>query len=404
MRTRLFVTLLTPFFLLLTCLSARAKEAPKSDTRFAAIAPAVDAFIRQKKLAGAVTLVAQEGEILHLQAHGLADIASEKPMATDAIFRIHSMTKAIVTAAALMLYEESRFAFDDPVSKYLPAFAGRADLSQITVRSLMRHTSGLSYAFTAPQEIARKQMAANIWSGDLEDFAQRLATVPLVHPPDQGWTYGVSIDVLGYLIETWSGMRLDDFLKERIFDPLGMVDTGFYVPEPKRDRLAALYTLTEDGDLIPANSPFSFDLFTRPKLCSGGGGLLSTATDYFRFLQMILDAGSVDGTQLLSADSVALMTTNQLPKQIPSISVTGEKRTGIGFGFGFSVVTVEAGDWDPDGKLDEFGWGGAASCHYWVSPQDRLIVVTLEQTQPYGWTLEWGLKPMIYEAIADSGP
>lgn len=374
--------LLALSFVVLVGVTLSAEDSP-----FAGVAPEVEKLIDQNELAGGVVLVAQHGKVVHLSAHGLADLKSKTPMKTDTIFRIHSMTKSIVTAAALMLYEEGKFKLDDPVAKYIPAFGKRDDAAKITVQNLMTHTSGLSY-----------NVKKEWWNDDLESFTDKVAAAPLAHEPNTDWTYGVSIDVLGRLVEIWSGDTLDVFLTERIFKPLEMNDTGFFVPESKGDRFATLYKRGKDElTVIPESE--DKNRFERPKLLSGGGGLVSTASDYFQFLNMIQNGGKAGKQRLLKAETVALMTSDQLPDAVPNIHFGDQQRIGVGFGLGFSVVKQESNEWDPDGRLGEYGWGGAASCHYWVLPSEELIVVTLEQTMPYDWSLEKALKPIIYEAI-----
>ena len=234
-------------------------------------------------------------------------------------------------------------------------------------------------------------------STDLKEMADKLAQIPLAFDPGTDWTYSVSIDVLGRVIEVVSGDSLDLFLQKTLFDPLKMSDTGFSVPPDKLARFAATYgrsptrlKLLDD----PAKSKFG----KKVTFFSGGGGLVGTAMDYMRFLTMIQNGGELDGKQILKPGTVKLMTTNQLPQKAFPIYFGKEKRFGTGFGLGFSVRT-KITKWDPDGHVGEYGWGGAASTHYWASPADKLIVVTLEQIMPYQWDTEIGVKKMIYNAI-----
>lgn len=376
-----------------------------------AVAAAVDDLVESGKLAGAVTLVAQEGEILHLQAHGLRSLESGDPMTTDSIFRIHSFTKAIVSAAALQLFDQGKYRLEDPVSEYLPAFesssvsAGpggnvRPAKNPIRVVDLFRHTSGLPYGFTAPPHLVPAYSSPGLWGGDLDRFCEELAALPLVHEPGEGWVYGVGIDVLGKLIEVWSDRSLDQYLADEFFKPLGMKDTGFWVETgSKRERFASVHQSTPKG-VKPGNDPLGQSYVRAPRLLSGGGGLVSTAADYFAFLRMIANGGSTEERVFLKPETVALMTTDQLPTSIPHISFGEEERNEIGFGLGFSVVTGKSVGWDEAAKIKEYGWGGAASCHYWISPEDDdLVVITLEQTVPYNWNLERALKPIIYGAV-----
>ena len=372
---------------------------------------AVGKLIVEKKLAGAVTLVAQGGKVIHLQAHGTQTVESDDPIKVDSIFRIHSMTKAIVSAAALKLHEEKKFALTDPVSKFIPAFAKTPVYAgdgktvpvknAMTVEDLFRHTSGLVYGWGAPGELKELYSDPKLKEGSLEDFCNGLAEIPLVFQPGEKWVYGYSTDVLGRVVEVCSGMPLDEYLQKEFFDPLGMKDTGFWI-ESKQDkeRFLATNQTTKEG-VKEGKDTIGLKYHERPELISGGGGLVSTAQDYYKFLQMIADNGKAAGDKaILKPESVAMMTSNRLPKDIPNISFGEQNRTAIGFGLGFSVVTGHSKGWDEDAREGEFGWGGAASCHYWVSPKDdRLIVITLEQTFPYNWNMERAVKPIVYGAL-----
>ena len=380
----------------------------------AAITPALDVAVEDLlddgSLAGGVTLVAQGGEVIHLQAHGLRNLETKEPMTTDTIFRIHSMTKAIVSAAALQQLEQGKFKLSDPVADFIPAFAtptvksGKGDPKPasrtMTVEDLFRHTSGIAYGFTAPPRLAREYASLDTTGSDLESFCNQLAKIPLAHEPGESWTYGLSTDVLGRLVEIWSGMPLDEYLEKEFFTPLGMSDTGFWIDsESELARFAPTNQTTPDG-IAPGNDPLGQKYLTKPRMISGGGGLVSTARDYYRFLQMIVNGGRFGDRIFLKPETVALMTSDRLPESIPNIFFGTEQRTDVGFGLGFSVVKGPSTDWDPDAALGEYGWGGAASCHYWISPKDDdLIVITLEQTVPYNWNMERALKPVIYEAL-----
>lgn len=385
---------------LLTLLSARPAAAQEPAIT-ELIKSSVARSLAEGRLVGAVTLVARDGQIVDLQAHGFADRETSRPMTPDTIFRVHSFTKAITSTAALMLHEEGKFQFDDPVGKWLPAFASltikdgtgtRPATEPMLVRHLLTHTSGLSYADTTCLD-----------AGDSAAVADAIARIPLQFEPGKGWCYGVSTDVLGRLVEIWSGQRLDAFFADRIFTPLGLTDTSFFVPPAKRDRFATLYLEEKEkpnqfrptaaaglsGKPVPS---------APPEYCMAGGGLYSTARDYHRFLQMIQNGGELDGARILKPDTVALMRTNQIPAEIGWLRFGKEIRDGLGFGFGFNVVT-QPSTWDPAAKPGEFGWGGAASCHYWMHPDHKLIVITLEQTQPYRWTLERALKAPLYDHV-----
>ena len=414
-----------PFFLLpLLALPLFAQEAPLPIAKpgaagfdagkLSGIGNRVEGWIGEDKLVGAVTLVAREGKIAHLQAHGHADRESGTGMRTDSLFRIHSMTKALTSAAAIICHDRGHWNPDDPISKWIPGFAemevraggGKPVPAEnpVTVAHLLTHSAGLVYGWgggPVGEEFERLGVLSR--EHDLAHTADALAQIPLAYEPGTGWSYGTSIDVLGRLVEIWGEMPYEEFLRKELIAPLGMVDTAFHVPEARRGRLATLYE-HEGGKLepqsgtglggpeIPSQSP---------KFCMPGGGLYSTATDYWRFLQMIADGGQSGGRRYLREESVKLMTTSQLSDEVGWIRFGDEVRHGIGYGFGFSVCVEENKRWDPAAVTGEFGWGGAASCHYWVRPEDRLIVITLEQTKPYGWVLEHGLKGLIYEAARE---
>ena len=370
----------------------------------------VNGLIDEGKLAGAVVLVAKDGELLHLGAFGERKLGAGQKMTEDTVFRIHSMTKAIVSAAALQLLEQGKYELDDPVAKHLPEFAGikvlnadgeKAPANEImTVEDLFRHTAGLAYGFTAPPQLVDAYSGPPLWGGTSEKFCEELAKIPLVHEPGKSWRYGVNTDVLGRLVEVWSGQSLDVYLQENFFAPLKMKDTAFWIRNDEiAERFATVHQSGKDG-VKPGSDPLGQKYRDKPKMMSGGGGLVSTASDYYQFLQMIADGGTRFGRRFLQPKTVGLMTTNQLPDMVPQIFFGKEQRTAVGFGLGFSVVTGPSTGWDEAAPLHEYGWGGAASCHYWVSPEDdNLIVITLEQTVPYNWNMERALKPVIYKAV-----
>ena len=267
----------------------------------------------------------------------------------------------------------------------------------MTVRDLMLHTAGLTYG-TGPD--ALKEAFARLKpmeSHDLKEMADKLAQVPLAFDPGSDWTYSVAIDVLGRLVEVASGDPFDLFLKKTIFEPLDMPDTAFDVPPEKLSRFAANYARSTGG-LNVIDAPSKSKYAKKSTLFSGGGGLVSTARDYMRFLTMIQNGGELDGHRILRPETVTLMTTNQLPREAFPIHFDKVSRAGTGFGFGFSVRT-ELSQSEPAGKVGEYGWGGAASTHYWASPADKLIVITLEQIMPYQSDTEAGVKKIIYDAI-----
>jgi len=391
----------------------RASEIPVVSAAKAGLAEAklaeVDTFMERqvadKKIAGGIVIISHSGKIGFFHAYGQMDLESNKPMRPDTIFRIYSMSKAITTAAALILVDAGKIGVDDPVSKYIPSFANlkvatpsglRVPKRPMTVRDLMLHTAGLSYG-AGPDALKEAfSRLKPLASTDLKEMSDKLAQVPLAFDPGTDWTYSVAIDVLGRVIEVASGEALDVFLRKAIFEPLDMPDTAFDVPPEKLARFAANYSRSAAGLKVidvPATSKYA----KKTTFFSGGGGLVGTARDYLRFLTMIQNGGELDGHRILRPESVALMTTNQLPKEAFPIHFGNEVRHSTGFGFGFSVRTQNS-TWDPSGRVGEFGWGGAASTHYWASPTDKLIVITLEQIMPYQWDTEFGVKKIIYDA------
>ena len=381
------------------------EKAGLDEAKLAAIDPFMEREVSEQKIAGGIVMVSRRGKIGFFRNYGLRDREAKKPMTPDTIFRIYSMSKAITSAAALNLYDAGKLGLDDPVSKYIPSFANvkvassaglRPPARPMTVRDLMLHISGLTYG-DGPDALKEafgrlKPMDAT----NLAEMADKLAQVPLAFDPGTDWNYGVGIDVLGRVIEVASGQSLDAFLAQVIFRPLDMHDTAFSVPPEKLDRFAANYARSNGLWVIdaPATSKFA----GKVTLFSGGGGLVSTARDYMRFLTLIERGGSLEGHRILREKTVKLMTSNLLPPEAYPIHFGTEKRFGLGFGLGFAVRT-EKTSWDPDAHLGEFCWDGAASTHYWVSPADKVIVITLEQIMPYEWDTERGVKKIVYDAL-----
>jgi CubicO group peptidase (beta-lactamase class C family) len=401
------------FVLLSFTLVSTAREIPVvtpakvglSETKLAEVDRFMERQVADQKLAGGIVIVAHKGKIGFFRAYGLQDREAQKPMTPDTIFRIFSMSKAITTAAALNLYDAGKLGLDDPVSKYIPGFTNlmvaatnglRPPARPVSVRDLMLHISGLTYG-EGPDALKEAYSRLKpMDSTNLAEMAEKLSQVPLAFDPGTDWRYGVGIDVLGRVIEVVSGRSLDEFLAQTIFRPLDMKDTAFSVPPEKLDRFAANYFRTNGLKVLdaPAESKFA----RKVTFFSGGGGLVGTARDYLRFLAMIERGGTLDGHRILRSQTVKLMSSNLLPEKAFPIYFGKEKRFGTGFGLGFAVCT-EVTSWDPAAHVGEYGWDGAASTHYWISPADRLIVVTLEQVMPYEWDTERGVKQIIYDAI-----
>jgi CubicO group peptidase (beta-lactamase class C family) len=342
--------------------------------------------VDEGQMVGASVLVSRRKVIVYFKQFGLMDAEAKKPMQPDTIVRIYSMTKAITSAAALMLYDEGKIALDDPVDKFLPELAGRtvydpagnrAARTVLKIRHLLLHTSGLIYGNPEGSAVERQYENADLLNrdGTLQDFIDKLARLPLAFDPGTRWEYGLSTDVLGAVVERASGKTLDEFFRERIFAPLKMVDTAFEVPDGKLQRFATCYERRGDKWIVddaPATSRYA----KRATMYSGGGGLVSTASDYWRFLMMIAGGGKTGDTRLLTPKTADLMTHNQLNE------TTGWVAPGQGYGFGFRVFVEPLPSADRH-LLGEYGWFGRATTTYWTNPRDEITVVILEQTLPY---------------------
>ena len=373
--------------------AALSRAAPEavglSSERLERLSGAMQGMVDEGRVAGITTLVARHGKVAHFGAFGAQDREAGKPMAEDSIFRIYSMTKPITSVALMLLYEEGRFRLSDPVEKYIPEFkdlpvaVGEDENGVVTepadhpmtIRELMSHTAGLSYGIFSESPVDKLYRDAEILHPDstLREMIEALAAIPLRQQPGTLWHYSVAVDVQGHLVEVLSGQPFDVFLKERVFDPLGMTDTSFWVPPEKAERFAEVYVYGDDGALkLPDEEPLRQRNFLAPvKFLSGGGGLVSTTMDYARFCQMLLNGGELDGVRLLAPSTVALMHRNQVPKGVPEFS------PGQGFGLNFAVVLdpVEA-----DGiSKGEYYWGGAAGTWFWIDPAEDLIFVGMIQ-------------------------
>jgi CubicO group peptidase (beta-lactamase class C family) len=327
------------------------------------------------KLAGVTTLVARHGRVVQFDAYGVRDLDSRAPVEKDTIFRIASMTKPIVGVAMMMLWEEGKWALDDPVSKHIPQFANlkvatpAGEVPQtrpMTMRQLMSHTAG----FDASAGYADD----NLRAGNLQDMINKLARLPLAFQPGREWRYGPSVDIQGYLVEKLSGQTLDVFLKQRIFEPLRMTDTGFWVDRSKAGRATKVFTYNEGKTLIAAPNQVRGDLTEKPAFLSGSGGLNSTTEDYFRFSQMLLDGGQANGRRLLKASTVELMYQNVLE---PGVTI-GRTAAGLGFGMDFAIVLDPKAADTPEGK-NTYYWGGAFGTWFWIDPTNDVIVVGMIQ-------------------------
>lgn len=396
--------------------SAAPEEVGLSSQKLALIDEAMEKYVADQKLAGIITVVARKGRIAHVSICGKADVEADKPLKRDAILRFYSMTKPITTTALMTLYEQGRFQLDDPVSKYLPEFKDvtvfvskkngevktEPPKREMTIRDLLRHTSGLTYGLFGTTEVDRMYRAANVLdrTSDLEQMVEKLGKIPLLFHPGERWNYSVSVDVQGRLIEVLSGVPFDEFLQTQIFKPLGMSDSGFYVPSDKADRLAANYGPQPGGSLRVIDAPGNSEFLSPPGLVSGGGGLVSTADDYVRFAQMMLNKGSLDDVRILKPETVELMTTNHLPDELIPIRLTIISLKHTGFGLGVSV-RVDKDAEEPDGVIGEYGWAGAASTFFFVSPKEEMVCLALTQFMPISFGFSQEFRKLAYEAIVE---
>jgi CubicO group peptidase (beta-lactamase class C family) len=374
----------------------KAELAGFSSERLQSLETAMQKLIDDGQLAGSVVMLARHGKVVEFKAQGKKDLSSGEPMQKDSIFRIYSMTKPITAVAMMILYEEGKWNPDDPLSKYIPEFASLKVLKGIdqdgtsiledpahppTVGELMTHTAGFTYGFFGKTVVDKAYATQGVWaSQSLQEMIGKLAAIPLLYQPGTRWVYSISVDIQGYLVEKLSGKSLADFMRDRIFTPLDMRDTGFSVPENKRSRFTAVYDTDEKGKLVPSNT-LAGDYTHSPAMPSGGGGLVSTAADYMRFAQMLLNGGELNGTRILAPSSIRLMTGNHLaPALMTGEFGIGFQRLKPGFGYGYDVAVftdpIQAGS--PAGK-GTFLWDGAAGTWFWVDPASDIVFVGMIQ-------------------------
>lgn len=390
----------------------------------------MDEFLQRRyldtgKLVGLHTLIARKGEVAHQFVAGDAYREQGKSLQDDAIFRIYSMTKPITSVAFMMLVEEGLVALDEPVHRWIPewknlrvftgGFSGtwqtKPTSRPMLMVDLLRHTSGLTYGFQQRTNVDAAYRKAKVGeiekAGTLDGMIAALADIPLEFSPGDLWNYSVSTDILGYLVGKITGMPFEDFLQARLFGPLGMVDTGFFVPDSKATRLAACYALTPSGKVVLQDDPEKSSYRAPPSFISGGGGLVSTMADYTRFCKMLAGGGQLDGTQYISPKTLALMTANHLPNgaDIPTMSVSlfsEAAYSGVGFGLGFSTTLDPAKTLIP-GSAGDFSWGGAASTFFWVDPAEDLFMIFMTQLLPSSaYPIRRELRTLTYAAVLES--
>ena len=392
-----------------------------SAERLARIDELVKEYVDKKWIAGAAILVARNGKIVYYKGLGYDDIDKKTPMKKDAICRIASQTKAITTVAVMMLYEQGKILLNDPISKYIPEFKNPKVLDkfnpidttyttvpakrEITIRDLLTHTSGIAYAQIGTKESNAIYYKAGVVGGigvdkiRLADKMKILGGLPLMHQPGEKWTYGLNTDLLGYLVEVVSGMSLDEFLRKKIFEPLGMKDTYFYLPKEKRGRLATLYTedstkhIQKDGETFELNGTMYVNYPDMDgSYYSGGGGLSSTAYDYSIFMQMLLNGGEYNAKRILSRSTIRMMTANQ----IGDLDFGDDK-----FGLGFGLYTDKSAAKNPP-SAGTFYWGGMFSSSYWIDPKEKIIAQFFLQQFPNSHgEIHDKFKALVYQAIID---
>ena len=399
-----------------------------SARRLERVAPAMQAYVDSGVYAGINTLIARRGKVVHSAAFGWRDKEAGSPMTADTIFRLYSMTKPIVCTALMTLLEEGRFRLIEPLAKYIPAFGevkvleadGKqvAPVRPILIRDLMTHMSGLSYHFVEEEGVGKMYTEAKLLGAHhtLQAAIDDLARFPLAFQPGSRWRYSVGIDVAARVIEVISGRPLGAFLRERLFEPLGMIDTAFGVAPEDRDRVAAMYGRpdvlaagpTMGSEFVawmagvndrldvsksyPVDSP---DVFMR-----GGHGLFSTVGDYFRFAQMLANGGELDGERIIGRKTLELMHSNYLPTSLLPLEIGGLPLSGYGFGLGSRVLMDVAQSGAP-GSVGEFGWSGAAKTHYWVDPREELVGIFMTQSMMSFDLPEFDLRALAYQAIED---
>ena len=398
-----------------------------STDRLTRIGTLMQAYVDQEAIAGSVTLIARKGKIVHFEPTGVLNLDTGEPMQKDSLFRIYSMTKPITSVAAMLLFEQGKFQLDDPIAQYLPEFSNVKVLVDgnlvnpdhaPTIRELLSHTAGLTYGIFSNTEVDKLYREA-LWGDramldltkyrgdgmerrvkDLDELSKTIASIPLLYQPGSQWVYSISVDILGRLIEVISGQSLDQFLQQEIFDPLEMEDTFFEIPKDKIARFGTNHIVDKDGNLIVVDRPESSDYSKPVSLFSGGGGLVSSTMDYLRFAQMLLNGGELNGVQLLSPTTVALMQRNQLT-DTSSRGFSDRPNTAgtVGFGLGIGIATSEQ-------KLSAtevgaYSWGGMAGTLFWVDPEHELVAILMVQRIYSPEAIRSKFRNLTYQAITE---
>jgi CubicO group peptidase (beta-lactamase class C family) len=387
-----------------------------SGQRLSRINNLMNRYVDSGKLAGLVTCVARQGDVVYFDKVGYQDIESQTPMELDTIFRIYSMTKPITCTALMMLYEESLFNLTDQLAEYIAAFNNvkvwnkndelEEPVRPITIQDILRHTAGLSYGGyeTSLSYVDKQYDETDLFNTSLtnQEITARIAGLPLIFHPGTKWHYSMATDVAGYLVELLSGQSLADFMQDRIFAPLGMVDTAFYIDPAKLDRFATLYGRTADDDLGVLDEPATSEYLPPIITHAGGSGLVSTTTDYLRFAQCILNKGELDGARLLGPRTVDLMTSNHLPTALLPIAFEGTvPMLGMGYGLGFGVM-LNVAQTGMMGTVGDHSWGGYAETFFLIDPQEEMIALLMSQYLPSGtYPIRQEFRTAVYQALIE---
>lgn len=397
--------------------TVRPEEVGLSAAALQRITSALQAYVDSGKLAGIIAVVARHGKVAYLDSVGFMDIELRKPMRTDAVFRIYSMTKPVTAAAVMQLYERGKLRLDDPVSKYIPAFARvqvysgghaanptlRGPDKPVTIEHLLTHTAGLTYGFFGNSPVDSIYRRANLLrpSQTIKDFADTIARLPLLFSPGSAWNYSMAMDVLGRVVEVVSGKSFDHYLEDEILDPLGMHETAFHATPPMDGRITTLYSRGSNGRLRPDRELLSPYYTAEGKIFSGGGGLLSTVWDYLRFTQMLLSGGELGGRRVLKQETVALMMQNHIPQSLIPIKLPGfDWPPGrCGFGYGGAVRVDSVGTFP--GSQVIYRWAGAATTFFWIDSKADLVAMVWTQYDGFDvWSIETDFERLVYAAFS----
>ncbi len=395
--------------------TTQAKRVGLSAERLDRVTELTQRYVDAGRIAGAITMVSRHGKLVHYEAVGNRGIDKAEPLQKDDLFRIYSMSKPITAVAIMQLYEQGKFQLTDPISKFVPELAELSVLGAqgeltpankpITMQQLLTHTAGFSYGFDPSDPVDQLyRKASGFEAKNLDEFAASLGKLPLKYQPGTQWHYSVAVDITGLIVQRISGQRFDEYLQEHIFAPLGMVDTFFSVPDDKMDRFLPNHAWNPKANKLITLGPDSVSRFRNATLFSGGGGLVSTATDYLRFSEMLRGGGELDGNRIIGRNTLNYMTTNHLPASVAgggtgeSPNLVGTQLNGFGFGLGFGLMTDPAAA-GVIGSKGEFYWGGAAGTVFWVDPKEDLVVIAMIQLMGSPWPLRSDLKVAVHQAI-----